>query len=119
AVKRGRVELAWTMVRLAELGRHPAAAMRALLERHADQSAFEVVGPGVVHALESLGRARVVERDEGAAVRAAIFERPNDTIRGPRDDHRHLADERGAIVAGLGDVGLEADVVPDRPLEDA
>src|SRR5262245_14700189 len=35
------------------------------------------------------------------------------------DDHRHLADERRPVRARLGDVGLEAHVVPHRSLEDA
>ena len=75
AVERGGAQLARPVVRLAERLRHPAAAVAALLERDADQAAPQVVGPGVIDALEvAARRAPVVERDQRAAMGAAILE---------------------------------------------
>src|SRR5205823_13628127 len=119
AAERRRAELPRPVLGLAERGRHPAPAVRPLLERDADEVALEVVGPGVIDALEPLGRPRVLERDERAAVRAPVLEGVEGAVLAAYDDDGHLAHEGGAVVAGPRDVGLEADVVPDGAFEDA
>src|SRR5476649_2310084 len=50
---------------------------------------------------------------------AAIFEAVDGAVGIAHHDHRHGADEVGAIVALLGNVGLEADEVPGVALEQA
>src|SRR6266436_9565069 len=98
----------------------PAAAVAALLECDAHQVAPQIVGPGVIDALEvTARRSPVVERDQRAAVGAAILEGVDLTRRAPRHDDRHLAHERGAVIARLLEVRLEARVAPGGPFEDA
>src|SRR3974377_917676 len=55
-------------------GRPPPPAACALLEGDAGEAALVVIGPRVIDALEVLHRALVVQRDQRAAVRAAILE---------------------------------------------
>src|SRR6267378_3210516 len=120
ATERGRPQLARSVIGLAEVGGHPAAAVAALLERNADQVAAQVIAPRVVDALERvLHAARVVQRDQGAAVRAAVLERVDTAVLPAHHDHRHLADERRPEVAGLRDVGLQAHEAPGGAFEDA
>ena len=74
----------------------------------------------MVDALEALRhRPRVVERNEGAAMRAPVLERVDLPVLAADDDHGHLADEGRAEVAGPRDVRLEAHVIPDGAFEDA
>jgi len=116
----GGAQLAGPVVGLAEGRGHAALAVAAPLEGDADQTAREVVGPGVVDALEvAAGGPAIVQRDQGAAVGAAVLERMDLTLCPPHHDDRHLAEEAGAVVTRLGEIGGEADVAPDRPLEDA
>src|SRR6266446_5592040 len=120
ATERGRPQLARAVIGLAEIGGHAAAAVAALLERNADQVAAQVIAPRVVDALERvLHAARVVQRDQGAAVRAAILERVDTAVLPAHYDHRHLADERRPELAGLGDIGLQAHEAPGGAFEDA
>jgi len=66
----------------------------------------------VIDAGEVLAVSGVVEADQCAAVHAAVFERCNSAGFGSHNDHRHPADEGRAPVAGIGDLGFEAEIVP-------
>src|SRR5262249_56025105 len=90
-----------------------------VLEGDGGEVALQIVGPRVVHALEVLGRAPVVERDEGAAMRAAILEGADRAVGRAHHDHGHLPDESGAEVTRLREIRLQANEAPRRPLEDA
>ena len=83
------------------------------------QVAAQVVAPGVIDALEVLRRAAVFQADQRAAMRAAVLEGAQLAVFGARDDDRHAADEGGAVVADVGELGLQAEEVPDRAFEDA
>ena len=107
------------MLVLAERRRHAATAVGAFLERDADQVAAQVVRPRVVDALEVLRAPGVVQRDQRAAMGAAVLERVDLATLAAHDNHGHLAHERRPEVAGLLDVRLEAHVVPHGPFEDA
>jgi len=120
AAERGRAQLARPVVGLAEVARHPAATVAALLEGDADQVAAQVVAPGVVDALERvLHAAGVVQRDQRPAVPAAVLERVHVAVLPADHDHRHLAHERRPKLAGLRNVGLETHVTPGGAFEDA
>jgi hypothetical protein len=94
---------------------HAAQAVDAALEGDALEVAAEVVAPGVVDALEVvLDVAAVVEGDQRAAMGAAVLEAVDRAVGVAHDDDRHVADLVGAVVALVGDVGLEADEVPGR-----
>ena len=71
----------------------------------------------MIDALEVLHAAAVVQTDQRAAMRAAVLERDDLTVPGARHHHRHGADERGAVVAHIGKLGLEAQEVPDGTFE--
>src|SRR5207247_9340189 len=73
-VNHGRPERARAVGRLGECGGHAAPAIGALLEGDAGEIALEVVRPGMVDALKMLRGAVIVQRDQGAPVRAAILE---------------------------------------------
>ncbi len=49
----------------------------------------------------------------------AVDERVDPPVRRPRDDDLDLPDRRRDPVAGIGDLGGEAEITPARPLEDA
>ena len=112
-------QLARPVLGAAEGLAHAALAVDAVLEGDRLQVAFQVVVPGVVDAGEVARLAAAVERDQRAAMRAAVLEGVDFVVEVARHDHRHGADEGGAIVAGLSHFGLEAKVVPDRTFEDA
>ena len=102
-----------------EVPGHAADPVDALLEGDAAQVAGEVVAPGVIDALEvALDVAAVVEGDQRAAMGAAVLEAVDRAVGVAHHDDRHLADLVGAVVALVRDVGLEADEVPGRGLED-
>ena len=50
---------------------------------------------------------------------AAILEGAKAAIHIARHDHRHIADEGGAIIAGLRQLGFEAEEAPRRAHEEA
>src|SRR5216684_4951127 len=118
-MQRRRPELARAVLLLAEGGGHAPATVGALLEGDARQVAAQIIGPRVIDALEAPRLPPVVERDEGAAMRAAVFEGADGAVLRPHDDDGHLTHEGRAEVARPLDIGLEADVAPHRPLEDA
>ena len=112
-------QFARAVVGAAERFVHAALAVDAVLERHRLEVAFQVVVPGVIDAGEVAGMAAPIERDQRAAVRAAVLEGVDLVIEIARHDHRHRAHEGGAVVAGLLDLGFEAEEVPHRAFEDA
>src|SRR5690606_39059867 len=112
------VQAARPVLFLAEGGRHAALALDAVLEGHAGEIALAVVAPGVVDALEAVGAARFLERDQRAAVRAAVLEAVDLAVVVAHHRPRRGADEGGPETARLGDLDVQAEVVPDRSLED-
>ena len=119
ATERGGAELSRPVLGLAEGLGHAAQATDALLEGDAEEVAPQVVAPRVIDALEVLGVAPIVEGDQRSAVRAPVLEGVDLAVLAADHDDRHLAHERGPVVARPLDVHLEAHVVPGRPLEDA
>ncbi len=105
------------MLRHIEIGRHAAAAVDAARERDRAQIAAQVVAPRVVDALEVLPAATVVQADQRAAMGAAVLEGAEVTVLGARDHDGHGANKRGAVVADVGEFGLQAEKVPDRAFE--
>ncbi len=79
---------------------------------------MQVIAPGVIDALEILHAATVVQADQRAAMRTAVFERGEFAVFRAHHDHRHGADKRGAVVADIRELGFQAEIVPDRTLED-
>ena len=88
------------MILHAERRRHAALALDAVLEGDADQITLPVVGPGVVDAAEILDVTALLQRDQSAAVCAAILERVDFAVRVARHDDWRVADGGGAEVAG-------------------
>src|SRR4029077_11674362 len=75
AVERCHTQLSRTVILDPEVGRHTTLAPHPALERDGLQAAAKVIAPGMVNALKIFGAfARVIEADQGAAVRAAVFE---------------------------------------------
>src|SRR5947208_7074099 len=106
------------MLVLAEFGRHAALALDAALEGDAGQLAGEIVAPAVIDAGDLLAVPLLGQAQQIAAVGAAVDEGVDRAIRAARDNDRDLADGRRDPIAGRGDLGFEAEVIPGRPLED-
>jgi hypothetical protein len=118
--QRGDAQLARAIVGQAETLGHAALAVYAALESDRLQIAAQVVAPSVVDALKILRPAPgIVQADQRAAMRAAIFECRDRAVGVAHRHNRHLPDLRGAPVARLGDLGFQAQEVPHRPFEDA
>lgn len=110
-------QLARAVLFHAERRRHAAIALDAILESDAGQIALQVVTPGVIHAGEVFGFTTVLQGKEGATMRAAILEGVEFAVAVAGHDNRGLANETGLKVAGLGNLSLEAKIIPVRPLE--
>src|SRR6266851_1654123 len=106
------------VVVLAEFRRHAALMPDAALEGDPGQLPFEVVAPAVIDAGDLLAVALSREAQEVAAMGAAVDEGVDRAVGPPPDDDRDLAERRRDPVAGLGDLGRQAQVIPGRPLED-
>ena len=104
---------------LAELRRHAALALHAVLERDAGELAGEVVGPAVIDAGEFLDAAGALQAQQVAAMGAAVDEGVDRAGRVAHDDDRGLADGGRDVVAGFGEFHREAEVVPGGSLEQA
>src|ERR1700689_3506221 len=70
----GKAKLARIVPFHAKRGRHPAFALDAILERDALEVALPVIGPCMIDAAEILGIAARLQRDQGAAMGAAVLE---------------------------------------------
>src|ERR1051325_4806284 len=104
---------------LTEFGRHAALPLDAALERDAGELAGEVVAPAVINAGDFLAVALLGQAQQVAAMGAAVDESVDRAVRAARDYDRDLADRRRDPIAGLGDLGREAQIAPGRALEDA
>ena len=104
---------------LAEFRRHAALALHAVLERDPGELAGEVVGPAVIDAGEFAGVAGAFDAQQVAAMGAAVDEGVDRAGCVAHDDDRGLADGGGDIVAGLGELHRETEVVPGGSLEQA
>ncbi len=102
-----------------EIGRHAALAAITAAERHADQIAGEVIGPLVIGADELLRRTAAGSADLHAAMRAAIDQHVDRAVAAADRDHVAIAKLAALEVAGIGDLGLEADIQPVARAEDA
>jgi len=93
----------------AEVLGHAALSVDTAPEGYRLQVAAQVIAPGVINAVEiRCASAGVIQADQGATMRAAIFERRDGTVLIARDHDRHLPDKGGTPVAGGGDFGFEA-----------
>ena len=118
AVEGCHTQLSRTMILYPEVGRHSALALHPALERDGLQVAAKVIAPGMVNALKIFGAlARVIKADQGAAVRAAVFEGGDRSVIIAGDHHRHPPDNSRTPVAGIGDLILEAEIIPHRAFE--
>ena len=91
------------MILYPEAGRHTTLALHPALERHGLQIAAKVIAPGMVNALKIFGPlARVIEADQGTAVRAAVFECRDGSVIIAGDHNRHPPDNGRAPIAGIG-----------------
>jgi hypothetical protein len=103
-----------------KLFRHAAFALDPILEGDADQVAFQVVAPGMIHAAKGpLFSPMLIKTDERATMRAAIFESIDLSISVTGDDDGGLTHETGAEIAGMRDFDFEAQIRPAISLEDA
>ncbi len=107
------------MVLRAEAVWHAALAVDAAAEGDRFQIAAQVIAPGVVDAGEVFRVAGVVEADQCTPVQATVFERGDGVGFGPHHHDGHAADEGGAPVTGVRDVGFNAEVVPHRTFKQA
>src|SRR5437870_4100854 len=118
AVERCHTQLSRTVIRYPEVGRHTTLALHPALEGDGLQVAAKVIAPGMVNALKVLGAlTRVIEADQGAAVRAAVFEGGDRSVIIADDHYRHPPDNSRTPVAGIGDLVLKAEIIPDRAFE--
>lgn len=118
AADRTHGELLHAVLLRVEVLRHAALAAHATAERHAGEAAVLRVRPPVVHADVLLRVAESLAAHDRATMPAAVHEGRNHAVVLARHHDRRLAHQRGAIVARLGDFGLEAQVAPRRPAED-
>ncbi len=102
-----------------EIARHAALPADAVAEGDAAQAAVEVVVPGVIDAAQARDVVLLLQAHQRALVGATVHHRVDRAIVVARDHHRRLSDGRGAIVARIGDLDLEAEKAPHRPAEDA
>src|SRR3954454_12654365 len=104
---------------LAELRRHAALPLDAVLERDRGQMTFEIIAPAVINAGDFLAVPVVCQAQQIAAMGAAVNEGVDLAVRAARDDDRDLADRRRVPVTGFRDLAVEAQIAPGRPLEHA
>ena len=86
-------------------------AIRAFHGRCPEEAAGEVVAPQVIRACE-LGAVTAVVGHLHAPVLAHRGERMDRTVLGARDDHRLVVDDRGEVVADVGDAARPSDAQP-------
>ena len=89
------------------------------LEGDGTEIALQIVAPGMIGAGEILDVAAVLERDQRAAMGAAVFEAMQRAIFAAHDDHRHFAHEGGAVIALVFDIDIQAQEMPGGTLENA
>ena len=106
-----------------EVGRHAAVDLaflaHAAAKRHALQVALERIVPLVVRAGEIAPVALALAAEAHAAVGADVLDDVDSAFEVAGQDHRALADDAEAEVAGVRDLGLEADVAPVLAVEEA
>jgi len=102
-----------------ETGRHTALAFHPVLECDGLQVAAKVITPGMVNALKVFrAGARVVQADQGPAMRATVFERGDRSVIIAGDHDRHPPNSGRPPVPGIGYFVFEAEIIPDRAFED-
>ena len=111
-------DLAQIVLGAIEFLRHAALTLDAALESDAGEVAVEVVAPAVIDAGDALDIAAALEAQQRAAVRAAIYEAMQCAALVARDHDRRLADGVDDEIAGLCDLGGEAEIIPGRAFED-
>lgn len=115
---RHRKTLQFVLLR-AKIGRHAALSAIAGAERHTEQFAAEIIGPLVIGADELFGRAAGGRAELCTAVGATIEEDIDLARRVTDRGHLPGAEPAALEVAGIADLGLEADIEPARAGEDA
>src|SRR5439155_6279854 len=103
-----------------EAVRHAALAADPAAERDARQIAGEVIAPGVIDAGQPvLGVAALLQADEVAPMGAAVDHRADLAVLAAGHDDRRLAEKGRLVVAGLGKLVGQREVLPSRPEKDA
>ena len=112
-------QLAEAVPRRIEVPGEAALPLDAPPERNAHEVAGEVVAPVVIDAGVVPGIAELLAAHDRAAMGAAVDEGVQSALPVPADDHRRIAHVHAFEIPRFGDLGLEAQVVPGGPPEDA
>src|ERR1700733_246594 len=122
-VAHGNLELVERMVCRLEVGGHATADFAVLLQAAAERNtlkvAFQVIGPLVIGAEEFLAIPETLPAELGTAVGADVLDAGYRSIRVPGDDDGAFADGCALEIAGIGNFGFEADIVPMLGIENA
>src|SRR6202000_3155938 len=98
---------------------HAAVAAQAVSERNALQSAVKLVIPGMVDTGEARDVVFLLQADQRALVRTAIDHCVDLAVAITGDNDRHFTHGRGLVVAGIGDLDFEAEIIPGLAAENA
>ena len=101
-----------------EIGVEPALAPDPAAKRDRSQAAVEPVAPLMIDANVLLGVAGQLAPHQRAAMGAAVDKGFDDARPVSIEDNRRFAYPSRAEIAGLGDLGLEPEIIPHRTLED-
>ncbi len=96
----------------------PALAADAAAERDRVEPPVEPVAPLVIDADVLARIAGKLAPHQRAAMGAAVDKGADGAVVVAVEDDRGLADRGGAKIAGVGDLGVEPEVIPHRPLKD-
>jgi hypothetical protein len=102
-----------------ETGRHTAFAFHPALECDGLQVAAKVITPCMVNALKVFRAvARVVQADQGPAMRATVFECGDRSVIVAGDHDRHPPNNGCPPVSGIGYFVFKAEIIPDWAFKD-
>ena len=94
-----------------------ALALDALAERDTDQVALQVIAPLMIHTRMGHPVAAQLSTHQRAPVGAAVDKGVQTAVLAARHHNRRIPDKAGLEIAGLGQLGLQADVIPHRTPE--
>ena len=102
-----------------EIVRQSALALQAVAKGNTLQAPLQIVGPGMVDAIQQLGIALLLEADQSALVNTAVDHGMDIAIFVPRDDDRDFTNRGRLEIAGIGNIDLQAEKIPNRAAKDA
>src|SRR5262249_17882286 len=111
-------QLAWRVLFGAARRRHAALAAQPFAEGDAGEVAAKIVAPVVIDADDVARLPALVEHEQGAAMGTAILEGVQRAMLVAGDHDRHRTEIGAAVGVGAGQLGLEAEEIPGRPLKD-